>query len=107
MDYFDDDEQNTNTKANNQTFTIEMWVEVNGRKKNTYVSGWTLPEAELKEHSKTIKKKNGCNGTIKTIPNEAGNGFITVLQFQGDHSDYIKEYLTKNGVDEDSINIKG
>lgn len=94
---------NSNTK---QTF-IEIWVEANGRKKNTYVSGWDIPEEQLKEHLKTIKKKNGCNGTIKEIPNETSTEVIKVIQLQGDHSEYINQYLVSHSVDSNNIRIKG
>ena len=50
--------------ANNN---ITLWVEVNGKKKNTYIYGWELDKTELKEHLRTIKKKKGCNGKIKNI----------------------------------------
>ncbi len=86
---------------------VNIWVEVNGRKKNTYVTGWNIPETELKEHLKTMKKKNGCNGTIKDVPNESNTGFVTTMQLQGDHADYVKEHLIKNGVDAKNIHIKG
>lgn len=97
----------TNDNTNTKQTLIEIWVEANGRKKNTYVSGWDIPEEQLKEHLKTIKKKNGCNGTIKEIPNETGTQLIKVLQLQGDHSEYINEYLVSHNVDTNNIRIKG
>jgi translation initiation factor 1 (eIF-1/SUI1) len=104
MNPFDDiNDNNDNTKIH----TIEIWVEANGRKKNTYISNWNLPQNELKEHLKFIKKKNGCNGTIKEISNESQTESIKVLQFQGDHIDFINQYLIQNNIDESQINIKG
>lgn len=85
---------------------IELWVEVNGRKKNTYILGWKLPTGELKEHLRTIKKKRGCNGTIKDMTTEE-HGVVSVLQLQGNHTDYVKEYIINTGVDGDNIRIKG
>lgn len=90
-----------------QITNVTIWLETNGSKKNTYVSGWNLSESELKEHLKTIKKKNGCNGCIKLLPNESNNGFINTIQLQGDHVDFVKEYLIKNDVNDENIKIKG
>jgi translation initiation factor 1 (eIF-1/SUI1) len=86
-------------------FKIEIWVEIMGRKKNTYISGWNIPEASLKEHVKYIKKKNGCNGTIKKIIID--NIEKTVMLLQGDHIDFITEYLYSQGIERDSIYLKG
>ena len=97
----------TNDNTNTKQTLIEIWVEANGRKKNTYVSGWDIPEEQLKEHLKTIKKKNGCNGTIKEISNETSAQLLKVLQLQGDHSEYINEYLVSHNVDTNNIRIKG
>jgi translation initiation factor SUI1 len=85
---------------------IELWVEVNGRKKNTYILGWELDKSELKEHLRTIKKKRGCNGTIKNMTTEE-HGEVSVLQLQGNHVEYVKEYIINTGIDSDNIRIKG
>jgi translation initiation factor SUI1 len=85
---------------------IELWVEVNGRKKNTYILGWELDKSELKEHLRTIKKKRGCNGTIKNMKSEE-HGEVSVLQLQGNHVEYVKEYIINTGIDSDNIRIKG
>jgi translation initiation factor 1 (eIF-1/SUI1) len=99
-----DDDNTTNTT---NTTLIEIWVEAYGRKKNTYVSGWNITEDQLKEHLKCIKKNNGCNGTIKEMTNESGVILQQVLQLQGNHSKYIKEYIISNDVDSNNIRIKG
>ena len=83
---------------------IDIWVEVNGRKKNTYIHGWELELSELKDHLRTIKKKKGCNGSLKEIVKEIGK--IKVLQFQGNQKDFIFEYLKSNGIDSSFITIK-
>lgn len=83
---------------------IEIWVETRGRKADTYVSNWNITDDELKEHLKTIKKKKGCNGSIKEI--ERGTGKIKVMQFQGDVKYYISDYLTNIGIFKDNIKIK-
>jgi translation initiation factor 1 (eIF-1/SUI1) len=85
---------------------IDIWVEVNGRKKNTYIYGWDLELNELKDHLRTIKKKKGCNGTIKKITNDE-YGTVSVLQLQGNHAEYVKTYIVNTGIDDDNIRIKG
>ncbi len=88
--------ENTNTNLNN--FHIEIWVENMGRKKNTYISGWSIDIEDLKNHLKNIKKKNGCNGSIKNN---------NIVQLQGDHTDYMTEYIINTGIDSNNIIIKG
>ena len=88
------------------TSVIDIWVEVNGRKKNTYIHGWELPLNDLKDHLRTIKKKKGCNGTIKKITNDE-YGTVSVLQLQGNHAEYVKTYIVNTGIDDDNIRIKG
>jgi translation initiation factor 1 (eIF-1/SUI1) len=86
---------------------IEIWVGSNGRKKNTYISNWDIPIDQLKDHLKIIKKKNACNGSVKEIPNELQTKLIKILQFQGDHLDYVHQYLIQNKIDPSYIRIKG
>jgi translation initiation factor 1 (eIF-1/SUI1) len=102
MDLFD--EFNNDTNMSKQV-NIEIWVDQNGRKKNTYISGWEISDDELKTHLKIIKKKNGCNGTIKTLTNNLEA--IQVMQFQGDQSDFVKKYISEQGIDIKNIRIKG
>jgi translation initiation factor 1 (eIF-1/SUI1) len=85
---------------------IELWVEINGKKKNTYILGWNLEKTELKEHLRTIKKKKGCNGTIKKITTE-DYGEVSVLQLQGNHMEYVKDYIINTGISSDNIKMKG
>jgi translation initiation factor 1 (eIF-1/SUI1) len=101
MDIFND--FNNNIIFNEMN--IEIWVEQNGQKKNTYISGWDIPNNELSSHLKIVKKKNGCNGTIKTLSN--GSEKIQVMQFQGDQSEFIKNYIINQGVNINNICIKG
>ena len=95
---------NNNNNLKNE-INIEIWIETNRRKKNTYISGWILPLDELKEHIKNIKKKNGCNGTIKKYIND--NKEIDVLLFQGDHIIFIVKYLRELNISIDNIHIRG
>lgn len=86
---------------------VQILLKTMGRKKVTYITGWNIPDDELKEHIKNIKKKKCCNGSFKPI---VESGFITnnnEIQFQGDIIDFLKEYLIKSGIDSDNIVIKG
>lgn len=95
---FDEDVYNS---TNNRS--IVMWVVVNGRKKVTFISGWDLPENELKEHIRNIKKTNGCNGTLNK--DKEGDGYI--IQFQGNMIDPVKKYMSQHNIDINSIYVKG
>ena len=86
---------------------IEIWVEVNGRKKNTYVAGWNISDSEIKEHIKIIKKKNGCNGTLKELTQDGKPEPIKVIQLQGEHVDYLKSYLKEQNIDQSLIRVRG
>lgn len=88
---------------NNLTNIIEIWTEERGRQSNTYVSGWNISDTELKEHLKIIKKKKGCNGSVKEVIR--GVGKVKVMHLQGKLKDYIFEYLKENGISDDAINI--
>jgi len=99
----DDEEQNINEQS-----IIEIWVETFGRKKNTYIAGWNVSELELKDHIKTIKKKIGCNGTLKEVSfNGNKSMLIKAIQLQGHHVDYILEYLKDQNIDINLIKVKG
>ena len=84
---------------------IEIWCEERGRKCITHVDGWNINDTDLKEHLKNIKNKRGCNGCVKDIKKEDGS--IRVLQLQGNHKEYMIEYLKNQGVDEEIIKLKG
>jgi translation initiation factor 1 (eIF-1/SUI1) len=86
-------------------YKIEIWLETMGRKKNTYISGWNISENEVKEHLKYIKKKNGCNGTIKKNINDTNEKIVILLQ--GDHRYYMYDYLHNQGINQEYIHIKG
>ena len=90
--------------TNNNLNIIEIWIEQRGRKSDTYVYGWNINDDELKNHLKIIKKKKGCNGSIKEITRESNP--IKVMQLQGNVKDFIISYLRDNGVDNDDIKVK-
>ena len=89
---------------NNNLNIIEIWVEERGRKADTYIYGWDIDDETLKSHLKTIKKKKGCNGSIKEIVKETG--LIKVMQLQGNVKDFVISYLKENDISEDNIKIK-
>lgn len=88
----------------NSSFNIIIMTERRGRKTNTYVFGWDIEKSELKEHLKTLKKKHGCNGSVK-VKDYNGNE-QECLQLQGEWSLQVKEYLMANNVSENEIQIK-
>jgi translation initiation factor 1 (eIF-1/SUI1) len=96
-----------NEMLEKETTVIEIWLEVTGRKKNTFISGWNLSDTELKDHIKIIKKKNGCNGTLKELNVDGEKKDSKVIQLQGDHIDYMYEYLKQQNIDSSLIKIKG
>lgn len=80
---------------------IEIWVEINGKRKNTFITGLPFEEDQMKEHLKNLKKKHGCNGSIKETVVE--NVSITTLQLQGDHLDNIIDYFKKYDINNITI----
>ena len=90
------------TETKNESKVV-IWLETMGRKKNTYLAGWNIPESELKEHIRTFKKKHGCNGTVKEMTNEGETSLG--FQLQGDHVDDLVIYLKTQKVEQ--INVKG
>lgn len=97
-----------NDMFNKESSLIEIWVEVSGKKKNTYIIGWDISEIELKEHIRIIKKKNGCNGTLKELNMNGDKDFLVkAIQLQGDKSEYMRKYLIEQDIDENIIRIKG
>jgi len=86
---------------NTKKFTIEIWVEQKGRKCITFVSGWNIEDNIMTDHIKLIKKKNACNGSFKTVEDNK------LLQLQGDHTKYIKEYMKEQGIMDEDIKVKG
>lgn len=103
MNPFEDDDNN---EILNNNIQITIWIIVTGSKTNTYISGWNISDNELKDHIKNIKKKNGCNGSIKDIMNDKEIP-IKTIHLQGNHIDFMKDYLIQNGVNPNDIYIKG
>lgn len=95
MNPFEENDEPINV---DEEINIELWLEQFGRKKNTYISGWKFSDDEFKN----IKKKNGCNGSIKL--DTTTQKYIT--QFQGDLILYLYKLLIDQGVNKENIKIK-
>ena len=83
---------------------IEIWNESRGRKSDTFISGLPLEQQELLDHVKIIKKKKGCNGSVKELLGEDGTTSL-IIQLQGNQKDYLKEYFINLGFN--NIKLKG
>ena len=101
---YDSDNDNLDNNLDINENSIEIWVEERGRKSDTYIYGWNIEESELKTHLQTIKRKRGCNGSIKMLTKETGP--IKVMQLQGNNKDFVINYLKTIGIDEENIKIK-
>jgi len=82
--------------------TIEIWLEKKGRRQNTYTCGLNFEPEIIKEHLKNLKKKHGCNGSLKEI--SVDGQIKKVLHLQGDHIDSIQSYL--NSINITNITIR-
>jgi translation initiation factor 1 (eIF-1/SUI1) len=83
---------------------IKIFSEKRGKKTNTYMTGWNVDKNELKDHLKNLKRKHGCNGSIKEKIFQGNN--CVVLHLQGEWKDAVKNYLVINNVNESDIEIK-
>lgn len=83
---------------------ILITVERQGRKQNTFLSGWQVDESELKDHLKNLKRALGCNGSIKS--HRINGEEVICLHLQGNKSDKVYDYLIEKGVDENNITTR-
>ena len=83
---------------------IIIFSEKKGRKSNTYIVDWNIEKEEMKNHLKTLKKKYGCNGTIKIKMFQGEEK--TVLHLQGNFKSELKEYIILQNISEDNIEVK-
>jgi translation initiation factor 1 (eIF-1/SUI1) len=75
-----------------------------GRKVNLFISGWQIEIKDMKEHLKNLKRKFGCNGSIKK---ELIEGIEeTVIHLQGDHVNKVQEYIKTIENDYYKITVK-
>lgn len=83
---------------------IEIWSEARGRRLDSYISGLPYNDDQLKIYLKDIRKKKGCNGSIKML--EIGDvNEIKVLHLQGNQKIYLLDYFTNLGLK--NIKLKG
>ena len=80
---------------------ITILIEILGKHKNTYILNWDISIEDKKNHLKFLKKKYGCNGSIKTFNNNND-----IIHLQGEHYKYVHKYLISLGIDSDTIEIK-
>jgi translation initiation factor 1 len=73
----------------------------NGKKSITTIQGLDA-DLDEKRICRAMRKEFNCNGNI-----EEDKDYGTIIQLQGDHTDYMHEYLLNNDIDESSIKIKG
>lgn len=100
MDPFNDVNENEINEFEERS-EITIWKERKRGKFNTYFSGWNESIDEIKIKIKEFKKQKGCNGSVKEIDG------VKIVHFQGDKVDEIIEFLKKNDISSDQINIKG
>ena len=100
--FLDNDINNNDLLKTNQN--IEIWYESRGRKSDSYISGLPYDDGQLKIYLKDIRKKKGCNGSIKMLEIDDLNE-IKVLHLQGNHKTYLLEYFTNLGLK--NIKLKG
>lgn len=76
-------------RQNAANAVVRIGRETKGRKESgvTIVTGLPLPDAELKQLAKQLKKKCGCGGTLKD----------GVIEIQGDQRDLLLDLLQQQG----------
>lgn len=92
MDPFNTSNEITFDEDNIVTLTIES----RGRKSNCYITGLPFEKDVLKEHLKTLKKKFGCNGSVKNFT--VDNVEMLAIHLQGQHRDKIIEYFESQSI---------
>ena len=101
------DTNDTKESIANTFSKIDMTIIHNGKKSNTYITNWNINKDELTEHFKIIKKKKGCNGSIKEITEDGSDNIIIKLHLQGNHKIFMIKYFADLGIDESLLCIKG
>lgn len=84
---------------------IIIFSELNGKRRNTYIMGLELTKEELKTHLKNLKRKHGCNGSVK-IKNYQNIDFLSI-HLQGDMRKNACDYLIDHmNIKESDIDVK-
>lgn len=102
MDPFKLLEEELNTSFNSN---LIIQTQQRGRKTNTFLAGWNISKEVLKEHLKNLKRKHGCNGSIKTTI-ISGIEYDNCLHLQGNQINNIVDYLKEQGMNTNNIEIK-
>jgi len=94
----DDDTQNPfeNKHENNPIIkhtNVELLLQINGRRSNTYISGLDLETKELDKHLKNLRIICACSCSSKTLKDDKQD--IKVIHIQGNNISKIQEYLIK------------
>lgn len=98
---FDD---NNNINIDFEENKIIIYSERNGRKSNTYIIDWDISKENMKDHLKNLKRKHGCNGSIKTKMFQGESK--EVLHLQGELKSEVKDYLMSKDINESDIEVK-
>ena len=83
-------------------YKIEIWVEQTGKRYKTYLTGWLDNKKELENHLSILKRKHGCNGTVKY-----NNENKICFQLSGNKKDLLFQYLLKQNISKDNITFTG
>ncbi len=83
-------EQNTVIKV------VTIFATQNGRKKNTYIIGLENSQEEQLVFLRNMKRKYGCNGSMKVVSYEGVN--VSAIHLQGDQIKKAKAFLTEQNI---------
>ena len=123
MDLFNfgnDSDNNISTDEVESPQNILIWTKKVRKSINIFMHGWNLEKSELAAHHKHMKKKLGCNGSLKKnqvfgrVYDNSGkvdletkkNVKDMVFHLQSGRVDELIKYLVENGINEDNIEIK-
>tara|TARA_B110000908_G_scaffold71121_1_gene85806 strand:- start:5123 stop:5494 length:372 start_codon:yes stop_codon:yes gene_type:complete len=122
MDLFDlNNNFSSLNEFKNSDRRILIWTKKVRRSINTYMFGWNVDKSILKKYHSSLKKKLACNGSLKKnkifgrIYDRSGevdestgkNVEDIVFHLQKDCVDELVKFLKEQGVEEESIEIKG
>ena len=75
---------------------VTIFATQNGRKKNTYIIGLENSQEEQLTFLRTMKRKYGCNGSMKVVAYEGID--VPALHLQGDQIKKAKAFLTEQNI---------
>jgi len=80
---------------------ITLFGDKKGKRSNTYIAGLKVDESTKKEYLKILKKRHGCNGTIKSVLYNDKEQIV--IQLQGDLIDKATSFLKEMKVSQKII----